>query len=325
MTDTRSQQTLHIPARDVPMPASVSDRAKAILAMPRPQMPPYPPVENIDAWRQMVAGMNSAMVPVMQARAGNVDADVTDRMISGVRTYDIRPRSVAADDRRVVLDIHGGAYILCFGDACRAQAAGVAKDLRRRVISVDYRSPPDHPYPAPLDDCIAVYNALVGEHGAKNIIVGGASAGANLTAALVLRARDEGLPVPAGAIMHTPHLDMTNGSDSLYANQGLDAVLSGPDMTSIRTLYSGGHDFTHPYLSPLFGDFTKGFSPSFLSTGTRDLFLSDTVRMHAALRSADIPAELHVTEAASHGNFHGAPEEEHINREVRKFIDKIWN
>jgi monoterpene epsilon-lactone hydrolase len=78
-------------------------------------------------------------------------------------------------------------------------------------------------------------------------------------------------------------------------------------------------------MSPLFGDLAKGFPPTFLSTGTRDMFLSDTVRFHAALRAADIPAELHVTEAASHGNFHGAPEEAHINREVRKFIAAVWN
>jgi acetyl esterase/lipase len=74
----------------------------------------------------------------------------------------------------------------------------------------------------------------------------------------------------------------------------------------------------------LFGDLGKGFPPTFLSTGTRDMFLSDTVRFHAALRAADIQAELHVTEGASHGNFHGAPEEEHINREVRKFVAAAW-
>jgi monoterpene epsilon-lactone hydrolase len=108
--------------------------------------------------------------------------------------------------------------------------------------------------------------------------------------------------------MHTPHLDMTNAGDSLYANQGLDAVLSGTDLTSVRKLYSGGNDLRNPYISPLFGD----------------LFLSDTVRMHAALRAADVRAELHITEAASHGNFHGAPEEAHINREVRKFLASLW-
>jgi acetyl esterase/lipase len=107
-------------------------------------------------------------------------------------------------------------------------------------------------------------------------------------------------------------------------NRGLDLALSGADMTSIRAVYAGQVDFADPYLSPLFGDLASGFPPSFLSTGTRDMFLSDTVRFHAALRAVDVPAELHVTEAASHGNFHGAPEEEHVMREVRKFIAGLW-
>ena len=313
---------LSLPAREIPLPTGVSDAARTMLASPRPQFPPYPPIDDLDAWRRMVAGMNAAMVPVMQARVGQFDGLVVDRDVAGVRVYDIRPASVSPDDQRLVLDIHGGAYILGFGDACRAQATGVAADIQRRVISVDYRSPPDHPYPAPLDDCLAVYRALVNEYGAEHLVVGGTSAGANLTAALILRARAAGLPLPAGAIMHTPHLDMTNGSDTLSTNQGLDAVLSGPDLNSIRAIYAQGHDYRDPLLSPLFGDLT-GFPPSFLSSGTRDLFLSDTVRMHAALRAVDVAAELHITEAASHGNFHGAPEEAHVFREVRKFLDRI--
>lgn len=295
-----------------------------MLTAPRPQMPPYPPVTDKDAWRRMADGINMAILPAMQARASTVRATTETLDIDGVIVYDVRPEQVSEGDRRVFLDIHGGAYIVGAGAVCRAEAVALAGDLQRRVWSVDYRAPPDHPFPAPLDDCVAVYKHLLNKVGAANIIVGGASAGANLTAALVLRVRDEGLPMPAAAMMNTPHLDMTNGSDSLYTNQGLDAVLSGADMTSIRAIYAPELDYRLPYLSPLFADFSKGFSPSFLCTGTRDLFLSDTVRMHAALRAADIRAELHVTEAASHGNFHDAPEEAHVNREMRKFITTIW-
>ena len=314
---------LHIPARNVPIPAGISPEARAILTAPPRAFPPYPPVDDIDGWRRYATGVNQAITGPMQARAAQVDAECTDREINGVRVYDIRPRTVAADDPHILLDIHGGAYMIGYGDACRAQATGVADDYGVRVWSVDYRSPPDHPFPAPLDDCLAVYRALVESHGAANIIVGGASAGANLSAALVLRARDDGLPPPAGVILHTPHLDMTNGSDSLYANRGLDAVLAGSDLTSISAVYAPGADYRDPYLSPLFGQLAD-FPPTFLSSGTRDLFLSDTVRMHAALRATDVDAELHVTEAASHGNFHGAPEEAHINREVRKFLCRCW-
>jgi acetyl esterase/lipase len=315
---------LILPPREIPIPTSISAAAQAIMALPRPQMPPDPPVDDIAAWRRQAQMINQAMTPSMQAKAAKVDAQVQDIEVGGVMVYDIVPAGVADDDPRVYLDIHGGAYIVGYGDACRAQATGVAGDIGRRVWSVDYRTPPDHPYPAPLDDCLAVYRVLVEQRGAGNVIVGGTSAGANLTAALILRARDEGLPLPAGAILHTPHLDMTNASDSLQTNRGLDMALSGSDMTSIRDIYAREHDYRHPYLSPMFADLSAGFPPTFLSTGTRDMFLSDTVRFHAALRGADVEAQLHVTEAASHGNFHGAPEEEHIFREVRKFIAGIW-
>jgi acetyl esterase/lipase len=315
---------LHLPARDIPVPASVSPQAQAMMSAPRPPMPPEPPAGDIAAWRRHAAMINQAMIPVMQARAGSIEAGVKDILVRGVTVYDIVPAGVAATDPRVYLDIHGGAYITCYGDACRAQATGVAGALGRHVWSVDYRTPPDHKFPVPLEDCLTVYQALVEQRGARNIIVGGTSAGANLTASLILRARDEGLPLPAAAVIHTPHLDMTNASDSLQTNRGLDAALSGSDMTAIREVYAGGQDYRSPYLSPLFGDLSRGFPPTFLSTGTRDMFLSDTVRFHAALRAADIEAELHVTEAASHGNFHGAPEEDHINREVRKFLTSVW-
>jgi acetyl esterase/lipase len=316
---------LHLPARDIPIPASVSPQAQAIMSAPRPPMPPEPPAHDTDAWRRQAAMINQAMTPIMKARASGVAAAVKDILVDGVTVYDIVPAGADADDPRIYFDIHGGAYITCFGEACRAQAIGVAGALGHHVWSVDYRTPPDHKFPAPLDDCLTVYRTLVELRGARNIIVGGTSAGANLTASLILRARDEGLPLPAAAIIHTPHLDMTNASDSLQTNRGLDAALSGSDMTTIREVYAGGQDYQNPYLSPLFGDLAKGFPPTFLSTGTRDMFLSDTVRFHAALRAADIQAELHVTEAASHGNFHGAPEEDHIHREVRKFITAIWD
>ena len=155
-------------------------------------------------------------------------------------------------------------------------------------------------------------------------IVRGGSAGGNLAAALILRARDEGLPLPAAAVLMTPELDLTESGDSFHTNLGVDSVLTQSLMPA-NLLYAGGHDLAHPYLSPLFGDFTKGFPPTFLATGTRDLFLSNTVRMHRALRSADISAELHVLESAPHGGFFGAaPEDADLVREIRRFCDTHW-
>ena len=118
----------------------------------------------------------------------------------------------------------------------------------------------------------------------------------------MLKARDAGLPPPAALYLNTPVLDLTHSSDSLSTNLGVDVVL-GSGVKGVADLYRNGADPTHPYLSPLFGDLGRGFPPTYLRTGTRDLLLSDTVRMHAALRKAGVEADLYVGEAMPHGGF----------------------
>ena len=189
--------------------------------------------------------------------------------------------------------------------------------------SVDYRMPPDYPYPAPLDDCITAYRALLRLTSAENIILGRASAGGNFAAATVLRSRDEGLPLPAALVLMTPEIDLTESGDTFNTLLGIDTALTTRLMPA-NLLYAGGADLRDPYLSPLFGDFEKGFPPTFLQSGTRDLFLSNTVLMHRALRRAGIPADLHVFDAATHVMFMAGPEADDRTREVREFIDKHW-
>jgi acetyl esterase/lipase len=180
--------------------------------------------------------------------------------------------------------------------------------------------PPDHPYPTPLDDCVAVYRALLDERAPEKIVVGGGSAGGNLVAAMLLRAKDEGLPMPAALVLFTPEIDLTESGDSFDTNAGVDYVLVNR-LTDSIALYAGDHDLTHPYLSPIFGDVT-GFPPTFVQAGTRDLFLSNAVRFHRKLRDAGVDAELHVWEAMPHGGFFGAPEDAEMGVELRRFLAK---
>jgi epsilon-lactone hydrolase len=313
--------SLHLPARDIPIPSSVSAEAQAILAMPPMESPEYPDLADLDGWREMIAEYDKTVGSLVSARVADAPVKVDERDVDGVRVYDIKPLDLGAADDRVYLDIHGGAFIHGAGDTCRAMATGTAIRNGVRVWAVDYRMPPDHPFPAGLHDCLSVYRALLRDHQPQSIIIGGASAGGNLAAAVILRARDEGLPLPAAAVLMTPGVDLTESSDSLHTNLGLDPLLTSSG-TAAFLLYAAGHDLTDPYLSPVFGDFTKGFPPTILTTGTRDLLLSDTVRMHRALRAAGVAAELHVTEAGGHGGFFGmAPEDEAITGEVRRFVE----
>jgi epsilon-lactone hydrolase len=316
---------MHLPARDIPVPTSVSEPAQAIIGMGqfRPSED-YPPLEDLDAWRAFIAASELTTREIIGDRTSGLPVDVEQIDVAGVPVYVITPHGTSPDDRRVYFDIHGGALIQGGGELCRAMGMGAAMRVGATTWSVDYRMPPDHPYPTPLDDCLTAYRALLDVRRPEEIIVGGGSAGGNLAAALLLRARDEGLPLPAGAVLNTPEVDLTESGDSFQTNLGLDPILTQSLMPA-NLLYANGHDLTDPYLSPLFGDFAKGFPPTFLSTGTRDLFLSNTVLMHRALRAASISADLHITEAAGHAGFFGqSPEDREIDREVRAFVDARW-
>jgi acetyl esterase/lipase len=317
-----SEGILHVPARDIPPPAYLSAAAKAVLAQPAREGRAYPAPDDKAGWRALVAGMDQFLAETMAGRTAGAEAEVEEIDAGGARVYVVTPRGPLAHPRATYLDIHGGALIMGGGALCRSWAVARAQLLGVRVWAVDYRMPPDHPYPTPLDDCVAAYRALLGERAPHEIAVGGSSAGGNLAAALILRARDEGLPLPASVVLGTPELDLTESGDTFKTNLGVDSVLGL--LMPVNLLYAAGHDLAHPYLSPLFGDFAKGFPPTLLSAGTRDLFLSNTVRMHRALREAGVDAELHVQEAAPHGGFFGALEDAAIEREVRRFVHTHW-
>lgn len=321
MTVNETQPSLHVSARDVPVPAHLSPEAQAVLAMGLMEVQEDPAPDDLDGWRAAIAARDEAVLPMLADRVTHVAADVEEIDLEGIPVYAVTPHNRAQGDRRVALDLHGGGLVMGGGAVCRAMAIGAADRTRLHTWSVDYRMPPDHPYPTPLDDCLGAYRALLRDHRPEDIIVSGGSAGANLAAALILRARDEGLALPAAAVLTTPELDLTESGDTFHTNLGLDNILTG-SLMSANLLYAAGHDLTHPYLSPLFGDFTKGFPPTLLATGTRDLFLSNTVRMHRALRAADVTAELHVLEAAPHGGFLGiAPEDHALQRDISRFVD----
>ena len=317
------RRVLHLPARDIPIPTSVSPEAQAAMAMPPMPSPAQPAPKDRDGWRAMVAAQDAAIAQMLGGRVADA-AVVTTELDVGAHVYEIVPTDLPDGDRRVYLDVHGGAFVFGAGECCRVMSVGTATRYGARVWSVDYRMPPDHPFPAGLDDCLAAYRALLADHDPAEIIVGGGSAGGNLAAALVLRARDEGLPMPAAVVLMTPAVDLTASGDSLQTNLGLDPLVPG-GATPTFGMYAGDAALTDPYVSPLYGDFAPGFPPTILTTGTRDRLLSDTVRMHRALRNAGIPADLHVTEAAGHGGFLGmAPEDAEIERELRHFAESHW-
>jgi acetyl esterase/lipase len=313
---------VQIPAREIPVPTSVSNEAQAVLAMGRlgPPQRELPALDDTAGWKTYVAETDGFVRSMVGDAISGFTGSIEERDIGPCPIYVVTPEGVAEDDRRVFFDIHGGAWVLGGGDLCKRTTIALADAIGVRAWTVDYRMPPDHPFPTPLDDCVAAYRLLLDERRPDEIIVGGASAGGNLAAALILRARGEGLPLPAAVVFNTGAFDLTGTGDSWCINDGLDNVLSGP-VEPCTQLYAGAHDRREPLISPLLGDLA-GFPPSIFLTGTRDRLLSDNVRMHRALRATGVEAYLHVWEAAGHGGFLGmAPEDAERFAEMRRFVD----
>jgi acetyl esterase/lipase len=186
--------------------------------------------------------------------------------------------------------------------------------------------PPDHPYPAALDDAMTVWKAALKMADPRKMAIFGSSAGGALTLSMVLRARKDNLPLPAAIAPGTPMSDLTNAGDSFHTNAMLDNVLVAPDAgcDACAGIYANGHDLKDPMLSPIYGDM-NGFPPTILTTGTRDLLLSSTVRVHRKLRQAGVEAVLQVYEAQSHAQFMfdpSAPETKEAFEEIAQFFDK---
>lgn len=296
----------NLPARDVSAPASISAQAQAILnAGYGVEPPPFPASGDITAWRQMVAAQTATMEPMADAVLAMPGARVELHEMGRAKVYVATPATTKPHVPKAHLNMHGGGWLSLGGKMTATVTKFLADAYGGVVYGVDYRGANEEPAPAALDDCFEAYAALIKIHKPRDILVSGDSAGANLAAALMHRVRDAGLPPPGALFLNTPAVDLTCSGDTFKILDGIDPRLGSGGTSNVIGLYSAGADLASPYLSPINGDLSRGFPPTYLRTGTRDLLLSDTVRMHAALRKAGVEADLYVVEAMPHGGFDG--------------------
>jgi epsilon-lactone hydrolase len=315
-----------VPARTLPVPATVSPEVQKLIAAPMSQTWSFHPT-SADQWKAIVAQSAAGMAADVPGLLAKLNVKREQMVIAGVRVYLMTPATLTPKNReRLLVHIHGGGYVLFPGDAGNPEAILMAAFSHMKVLSIDYRMPPDFPYPAALDDAIAVWRELVKTHDPKRMAIFGTSTGGGMTLAVVLRAESEHLPLPAATAPGTPWSDLTKTGDSYFANEMVDNVLVGYDgfLGDAAKLYANGHDLKDPFLSPVYGDF-HGFPPTILTTGTRDLFLSNTVRVHRKLREAGVEAVLNVFEGQSHAQYAfdpDAPETKEAFGEIAQFFNQ---
>jgi len=278
-------------------------------------------------WRSLVAKLADAAQPVLARAREQLGVTMEAATLGGAKAFVFTPRTMPDAHRgQLIFNIHGGGYVYGPGESGTAEAMLMSALGGYRVVAVDYRMPPDAPYPAAMDDTMAAWRAVVATADPRRIGVVGTSTGGGMTLALVLRAKAEGLPLPAAIAPGTPWADLTEVGDSYKANEWLDNVLVSYSgyLGHAAKLYAAGHDMRDPQLSPIYGDFA-GFPPAILTTGTRDLFLSNTVRTHRKLRRAGVDAVLNVYEGLSHAQYlvdPAAPETKEVFGDIAAFFDK---
>jgi monoterpene epsilon-lactone hydrolase len=223
---------------------------------------------------------------------------VTAAALGGVPTAEITVDGI--EPRNVVLYFHGGVYVL--GDALQAAglAAQVARRTQAKVISVDYRLAPEHPYPAAVDDALAAYRALLEDGTApSDIAFAGESAGGGLAVATLVNARDHGLPQPAAAYLMSPYADLTLAGTTMDTKHDVDPLLSRELLQPRVSDYTSGQDAAAGLISPVFADLS-GLPPLIIQAGSHEVLLDDAVRLARQAAIADVEVTLDITPGVPH-------------------------
>jgi acetyl esterase/lipase len=226
------------------------------------------------------------------------DLTVTAGTLGGVPTAEITIEGI--EPRHIVLYFHGGVYVI--GDAFLAAdlASQVGRRVRAKVISVDYRLAPEHPYPAAVDDALAAYEALL-QSGvdASNIVFAGESAGGGLAVATLINARDHGLPLPTAAFVMSPMTDLTLAGTTMETRREADPLFTRELLQERVNDYTAGQDAALPLMSPIFADLA-GLPPLIIQAGTHEVLLDDAVRLAERAVAADVEVILDITPGVPH-------------------------
>lgn len=316
-----------IPSKEIPVPSTVSPELKQVISRP------LEPVWNLspatkEEWHALVDQKSKMNVALFSKLVEKFPVVIDSITIGGANAQLVTPHSLPeSNTNRILIHLRGGGYVFNGGEAGIGEAVLMAYHGGFRVISIDYRMAPDHPYPAALEDAVNAYMEIVKTYKPGRVAIFGTSAGGGLAAATILKLQELGAPLPRAVGLGTPWADLTKTGDTFFTNEYIDDVLVMYEglLEACAKIYAGGNDIKDKYISPVYAEYTKQFPPTILTTGTRDLFLSDTVRIHRKLRKADVMTELQISEGMSHAQYvmaFDSPESKEVFEGIAKFFDK---
>ncbi|WP_299157903.1 alpha/beta hydrolase fold domain-containing protein [uncultured Eudoraea sp.] len=283
----------------------------------------YP--KNAAEWKAMQNSRDSATILNVEKLSSAWSINIEKSEINNVTIFYVIPEEIDMDyERSWFIHIHGGGYFLNAGKAGTMEAVILAHYLKIPLISIDYGLVPDHPFPDGLNDVLNAYNGILQKYPDHNLFMGGTSAGGSLALSTVFELKSYGNRLPNALFIGTPGSDVNKTGDSWYTNADVDRVLGSYEglLDEATRLYANGKNQTDPLISPVYGNY-QDFPPAFLITGTRDLLLSNTVRVDMKLREAGVKTKLVVIEGHSHADYllvHQAPESQVALNDLNSFL-----
>ncbi len=313
-----SNGTAHV-TRVVPVPTTLSPEAQKFLATPPPDLGVMTLAERrkqTDIWQAARAAQFRAIYPV----------NVKTETLAAVPVKIITPLQIPPKNLdRVLINVHGGGFDSDSGSL--TETIPIANLTQTEVVAVLYRLMPEHPFPAAVDDTVAVYKQLLKTYKPQHICLYGTSAGAILTAQVAVKLRQLGLPLPGCLGIFSGLGDFTRRGDSqsIFGLFGLSGPLNMPQARPHRTRRANAArtNSPDPVRSPIFADL-KGFPPTLFITSERDMLLSGTINLHRAFRRAGVDAQLVVFDGLPHAfwNHPGMPETKEADRIMASFFSK---
>ena len=222
------------------------------------------------------------------ARSVSIEKD----KLYGLNVEWYRPEN--ARSGKILLYLHGGAFVLGSCDSHRKLVTQMARAGRIDAVMPEYRLAPEHPYPAGLKDCVGVYRALL-EYGYNpdNIVVAGDSAGGGLTMSLMLELRHNGVPLPGAAVLLSPFLDLTASGESVTTRAVQEPWFRADDIHVVINHYCSDEDLEDPLISPVFAN-VAGLPPTLIQVGDDEILLSDSTRIAEKMKEAGVDVDLQV-------------------------------
>jgi len=288
---------------EFPVPSTISDDAKEAIAMftREAREMPMPKPDDHESWLAARAGVEETFAPMCEMVVKQYEPQIENRTLGGVAVLDIKPKNWQTS-RNILVYTHGGAYTLFSSRSTLTSSVPVAADTGLRVISIDYSLAPEANWNQITDEVVTVIEALIKEgHDLKNIAIYGDSAGGGLAAGSVLKMRDSGMGMPAAVTLWSPWSDITETGDTYETLKDADPLLRYADkLKHSADAYASPADQKNPYVSPVYGDYSKGFPPTLIQCGTKEIFLSNAIRHYQVLDAAGVTVKLDPYEGMYH-------------------------